>query len=261
MNLKEKKIKGGAMIIGSLFWETGSNCLKDAVELGKIRTKWRNENLVVSDAEQVKIPIRYGKISSTRKNTHTMVFSREYLDKRSYGLIVPFKEKFNFTAKGILEIEVIKMAEAEGIYKSDGEWLARDWCAMAIWINPKSVYKNEVRKEWKLILNKDNFCFRRKGGYQRNSRSSNDYSGSDGILLNEDFELIDVPIKCDFDFLILTYTKPDLVYSNTEVIAKAIRKSHYSSYLLNNIKNRIVTLDDKEISKFLKQNEAKATRK
>jgi hypothetical protein len=249
---ENKRIKGGVITMGSLFWESGRNCLKaiESIRLGKLRTKWRNENLVIADSEQVKLPIRYGKISSSRKNTYTMIFSREYLNEECFGQIIPFKDAIDFYTPGMVEEQTKKMAEAEGIFKENREWLAIDWCVMAIWINPNSTAPiiNHLRQEWDNILNTQSYRFR------GNSRRETDYSGyNDPVLLNNNFELIDVPIKCNFDFLLLTYTKPDANYPDVETIAEAIncKQSKYNTYLKRNIESKIITSDDKKIRSFL----------
>jgi len=271
MSVQENKIKGGVITMGSLFWENGRNCLKDkneldskgkikSVELAKYRIEWRNENLVITDAKQIQLPIRYGKQSDTRKKTYTMVFSREYLNKKCFGQIIPFKDEIDFQKNGTLEEQARKMAQAEGIKdRNDNVFLVLDWCAMALWIDSTSIHAPYLRKEWLSIVNPPNNYFRNKRNTITNApsnaeRNATDYSGhNDAVLLNNDFELIDVPIKCKFDFLLLTYTKPNISYPNAKTIADAIndKNSRYNSYLRRNIGNGIVTVDDEEIKSHL----------
>lgn len=134
-----------------------------------------------------------------------------------------------------------------------------DWCTMAIWINPTLPHDKNLRNEWLLIVNNPNNYFRYKKNRNNNipsntPRYATDYSGNnDAVLLSNNFELIDVPIKCDFDFLLLTYTKPDSSYPDAETIAKAIncKKSKYNTYLKKNIESKILTCDDDKIRGFL----------
>lgn len=267
MSVQENKILGGVITMGSLFWENGRNCLRDkskldsngkikSVELAKYRTKWRNENLVITDAKEIQLPIRYGKQSDTRKKTYTMVFSREYLNKKCFGQIIPFRNEIDFNTNGILEEQARKMAQAEGIKdQNDNVFLVMDWCAMALWIKPTSIHAPFLRNEWINIVDSPNNYFRNKNNQARTERWATDYSvNNDAVLLNARFELIDVPIKCDF--LLLTYTKPSSNYpNNAKTTATAINDedSRYNSYLKRNIDNGIVTIDDEEIKSHLEE--------
>ena len=75
------RIKGGALIIGSLLWDSS-----------EIRKKWREEDLNLSDKIQIKFPIRYGRISKSRNFTHSMVYSSACKEegKLGNGYFVPF---------------------------------------------------------------------------------------------------------------------------------------------------------------------------
>ena len=53
----------GILIIGSLLWD-------------KRQQAWRNARLDMASIDSVTAPIRYGRLSSSRGNTYTMVFSR-----------------------------------------------------------------------------------------------------------------------------------------------------------------------------------------
>lgn len=263
------RIKGGVITMGSLFWENGRNCLKDktkldcngrikSVELAKYRTEWRDENFEKSDSDEtrIRLPIRYGKKSDTRKDTYTMVFSREYLNRDCFARIIPFKNEIDFQRNGTLVEQTRKMAKAEGITDRQGNvHLAMDWCVMAIWIKPNATFTQYLKTEWLSIVNPPNNHFRKKNNPQQSDRNATDYSGhNDLVLLNNDFELIDVPINCSFDFLLLTYTKPTSPYpADAETIANAInhKNSRYNSYLSRNIKNDIITCDDNSIRGFL----------
>jgi hypothetical protein len=263
----QPRIKGGVITMGSLFWENGRNCLKlpNSVTLGKLRTSWRNENLVKSDAQGIQLPIRYGKKSSTRKYTYTMVFSRAYLNRQGSGQIIPFKHEIDFQTNGTLETQARNMAEAEGIDSNGNTYLAMDWCVMAIWIKPNTTFTQYLINEWHSIVNNQNNFFRFKRNSQTNApsntaRNHTDFSGpnNDAVLLNPNFELIDVPINSDFDFLLLTYTNPRQNppcpnYPDAETIANAIndRNSRYNAYLRRNIDSGIITCDDNAIREFL----------
>ena len=80
-------LKGGAIIIGSLLWDSERN-----------RQKWRENDLCYKSRFQVYLPIRYGRCSTTRKHTYTMVFSNKCYSRR-YGIgtgwILPIRAEIN----------------------------------------------------------------------------------------------------------------------------------------------------------------------
>src|SRR5690242_10177654 len=80
--MTETKLPGGVLIIGSLFWDPH-----------EIRRAWREKCLDMSKAQLIPLPIRYGKISSERMFTHTMVFSQACKKKTHLGsgYVVPFR--------------------------------------------------------------------------------------------------------------------------------------------------------------------------
>ena len=77
------EIRGGVLLVGSLLWDDRPP-----------RTEWRERWLALGDSAAVRAPIRYGRCSSSRGGTYTMVFSRlclrpEY--KGGVGIAVPFR--------------------------------------------------------------------------------------------------------------------------------------------------------------------------
>jgi hypothetical protein len=55
----------GIYIVGSLYWEAD-----------KCRSDWRESRLDMDHQFRVTAPIRYGRLSTSRGNTYTMVFSQ-----------------------------------------------------------------------------------------------------------------------------------------------------------------------------------------
>jgi len=58
-------LTAGVLIIGSLLWDSK-----------KGRPAWRKARLDTGSAQTVTAPIRYGRLSESRGNSYTMVFSR-----------------------------------------------------------------------------------------------------------------------------------------------------------------------------------------
>ncbi len=199
------EIKGGVIIMGSLFWEDEKNCVKGKEEVGKKRRIWRENNLDLSQTKRIPLPIRYGRISSqdSRKSTYTMVLSREYLKHLGTALVVPFRNSFLINEKTKIREQIIRLAKVEGIQKDNQEMFAKCWSAISIWINPNSQYLNQLRNYWlKNIIEK-----------QTHEYSGKCYEWSDGTLLDNNFQL-QLPIVSELDFLLCTYILPK--YSNTQ---------------------------------------------
>lgn len=256
---ENNKIKGGVIIMGSLFWENEKNCVEGKESEGKARREWRELNLEIK-TQSIRVPTRYGRFSGkkNRKETYTMVLSREYLERLGTALVVPFKELFLLTEvveKEKITSQLIELSKVEAIYESPNNLLAKDWSAISIWINPNRIYYEEIKTYWQvdIISNPNN-------GY-----ASKNYEWSDGSLLDNNFQL-QLPINSDLDFLLCTYMLPRYEegdrdsnrqqnlskgYPTSEMIGNAIKKSGYSTYFCENRVSGIVTADDDEIFKHI----------
>lgn len=99
--------KVGILIIGSLFWDTEP-----------ARQYWRNSRLLLNSAQQVYAPIRYGRKSSSRNDTYTMVFSRLCV-RRDYGfgkaLAVPCRHDITSTDDLMAEAQALWAAEVNQV--------------------------------------------------------------------------------------------------------------------------------------------------
>jgi hypothetical protein len=82
--MDSKKFVGAVLTIGSLYWD------KDA------REQWQKERINKEESILVFSPIRYGRKSSGRSDTYTMVFS-QLCYRKDYGLgtalLVPLKHE------------------------------------------------------------------------------------------------------------------------------------------------------------------------
>ncbi len=212
MNEEENKIKGGVQCLGSLFWEDERNAIqkRQSIDLGDYRRKWRKKFLVINkkSIQQVPLPIGYGRKSSSRENTFTMVLTRNYWENQGKGLIAPYIDRINFSNLISFRTQVKNLAVAEGIYKDENQNFVADWgSAVAIYINPNSSNEkqNKIKKNWSRIIRHING--NHINGYGKNI---NDFTWVKGdSLLDTDYVLSsDLIIKTNLDFLFCTYMKP-----------------------------------------------------
>lgn len=251
--MEENNIKGGVIIMGSLFWEDETNCVADKEKEGKARRKWREKHLDMSKKEIIEVPIRYGRHSDwdNRRNTYTMVLSRHYLTRLGTAYVVPFKEKFSLNNTLNINWQIKRLAKVEGIYRTNSRVLAKHWAAIAIWFNPEGndIQLQILREYWvKNIINKPN-----------NGYAGKNYDWLDGSLIDNNYQL-ELPIDTKLDFLLCTYIKPKFnnadsdvnppvnrQYPNAQTISNAIVNNNYSTYFDQNRQNEIITADDEII--------------
>ena len=248
--MEQKKIKGGVIIIGSLRWENEKNAIqnKDSKELAKKREEWRNSYLNFKKEKAIPLPIGYGRSSSSRNCTYTMVFSNEYLDLRmGQGLLIPYKDDIDFSDVEIFKKHCCELAIIEGICKKDETTFRKKWGCIGIFINKKSDKKQVVSNFWGQFRILDN-------NYKK---TPNDLSFENNSLIDNDYSFIEsVVIDTDLDFLLFTYIQPQ--HRNAEFkriptaneIAEEIIRSGYKIYFEENTKHQIKTTHDEEIIKI-----------
>lgn len=235
-------LQGAVLMIGSLFWETEDNAIDESV--GRMRREWRETNFNISESISINVPIRYGRVSSTRGNTYTMIFSNG-TPAIGTALLAPFKEKISTESEyRNLEMQAFELAKAEQICK-DGEFnLFKDWGTIALYLNPSFEKREpeiaaELRDWWgnkfKGFLKKDKF---RLNGLE-------DLSVSEDGFINFPIVLTDETI----DYFFCTPIAPNTTdYPSVSEIVSRIIESGYATYFKNNISNKILTFQDEEIA-------------
>lgn len=223
------KFKGGAIIIGSLLWDNEPK-----------RIKWRKLYLESSkNIIPIKARIRYGRESSSRKNTYTMILSNHPKTDFGNAYILRFKEIIKNARN--LESQAFAMASAEGLWKKTGPSLNKNWGTVGLLINPKleETRNLEIIKErWTKI-------------YSEYNLNPSDY------IIEEEPKLIDkngflniewTDEMNEFDFLIATLTVPKpKSLLDEQIIAEKINETGYDEYFLNNYENGIRTFQDEGI--------------
>src|ERR1700722_16557381 len=96
---EQMSLSVGVLIIGSLLWDPEPE-----------RTAWRNRRLQMANSLPVAAPIRYGRKSTSRGDTYTMVFSRGC--PAGQAVVVPCASKVSRSEDLITEAEYLRAAES-----------------------------------------------------------------------------------------------------------------------------------------------------
>ena len=125
----------GILIAGSLYWSDRAH-----------RKNWRQQHLKAGSEICVSVPIRYGRLSSTR--TYTMVFAPGCQSGEAKILVSALRQQpraMTLFAKprhyGLPRIP-------DGSPRKRTETLASDWGCVAFLANPKSVLPATIFKDW-----------------------------------------------------------------------------------------------------------------
>jgi hypothetical protein len=232
------KLKGGVLIIGSLYWQD----FRDE-EGDNIRKNWRDDRLDMIKVRDVKVPIRYGRLSELNGKVYTLVFDLS-LSKSDYGnsKFVPFEREY---FKGVNEIldEARELSNAEGSGKLLVKGIKNEkkdpWCICSILINANKIGETEsqkLREKWKKAL----------------EATPDEHEVLPGLKerlteygLNAHYELqIDWPTELEeYDFLLCTSTKPE-ENASVEKIAKNVFNR---PYFFANLAHGIKTHQDQDI--------------
>lgn len=237
--ISKLKFKGGVIAIGSLLWDKSD-----------IRSKWREDELDLSNRVLINLPIRYGRISKSRNCTFSMVFSKECKspEKIGKGYFIPFKNQ----EIGIPEIlnQAKKIITAEYNTEKKFNKFNWGWGCLGLSINP-SLEKDEKRKKDAEFLIKtweDKFDTR---------FDAEDYKVGDERPLITKNGVMDIDwqeILDKYDFVIGTLTKPNVnkYPSSKEIAIKMIVNESYE-YFRQNRKMLISTFQDESIEKVLQE--------
>lgn len=262
--MEKIKLNGGVIIIGSLLWE---NHLEFNGKEDSIRSMWRQQSLNMEDKKSVVLPIRYGRISSSRFKTYTMIFCNSVDNSKSKGFTVPFSETINSFEE--LYIQAIALAKAEGIYKTkNNKRITTSWGSVGILINPK-LEKNQpsvfsyLLERWSDLYS--NF---------QDTFNCSEYTIPDvsPVINQNGFLQIGWTDEFDgFDVLLATPTipMPKKVTSADEIVEAILKSANhpdnikysdgYSEYFDRNLANDITTYQDGRIKEILNQSQEKRT--
>ncbi|GAB3699829.1 hypothetical protein GCM10027592_26260 [Spirosoma flavus] len=228
--------KGGAILIGSLLWDKAS-----------IKEKWRTLRLKeISTKMAVKVKIRYGRQSQSRKDTYSMIFSNHPTTKFGQAYILGFKEPIKNAR--ILESQAFALASAEGLW-SDKPTLNKNWGTVGLLVNPTVDSKDKlgadiIRKRWTEIYTGYSDTFEPASYCIDNDPPVIDGNGFLTIDWTEEMN--------DYDFLIATPAVPNIEHPlNAKEIADKMKEKSYFEYFDSNNANGITTFQDSKIRELL----------
>jgi hypothetical protein len=228
----------GILIVGSLYWDSLA-----------VRAAWRANRLKLSDVTQVTAPIRYGRLSISRANTYTMVFSQACStpDKLGTGLVAGAALKCRTPDDLLVEAQHLWAAERNAAEIGP---VSASWGRVGLLVNPAASVADEYLDRWQSFPGRQ----RKPAPVAPNERSVIDETTG--------LALIDWPVDkrtryaLDYDVLLMTATAPTLIaglYPTPDEIAGAWRHDPggHVAYFHNNRNNGITTFQDGEISRLL----------
>ena len=124
--------KLGVLIVGSLYWDLKSP-----------RPRWRAERLDCAHQEAVRVPIRYGRRSTTRRNSYTMVVSTALgADEFGTAIAIPYH-----SCNLVEEAEELWAAENNS-NSAPSDRISAGFGCVALLENPDLRLPHELRKAW-----------------------------------------------------------------------------------------------------------------
>ncbi|MFH2050538.1 MAG: hypothetical protein ABIJ12_13965 [bacterium] len=234
----------GILVIGSLFWDEKDH-----------RSKWRNSRLDTDNKIYVKVPIRYGRISSLRNNTYTMVISNTCSNDKKIGtaIVIPCRRSITTGQDIIDEAKALWNAEQKEDRQIKDKISAK-WGTVGILKNPTKDYPPEIFSDWKKFYNPNGF------GQVKFLMCEERPISNEGILSINWPRRVSDDSPIDFDFILATVTAPSYISndnsdkrdpSTKEIAQEWIRAHKAVEYFTKNRKDNITTFQDKEISKEL----------
>ena len=232
-------LNAGVLIIGSLLWD-------------ERRGPWREARLDMISAQNATAPIRYGRLSESRGNTYTMVFSR--LCEAGHAKVLRCTHSVSTAADLITEAEALWKAEQPSV---DPGRIAADWGCVALLCNPDRKVPEDLLKAWADRVE-------REPNYGRVSQTQEEgrLIGKDGLLQIAWPRLLESDMPVQLDLLLATANDPEITatspsYPDPVTIANAwnAAANRHAEYFWKNLDNGIRTFQDDEIRARLRAKE------
>jgi hypothetical protein len=249
----------GVLVVGSLDWESTIYSGAFVATLDPVRSNWRKTRLKVDkrSTQYVRVPIRYGRLSESRGNTYTMVFSPELGLRLGVGKAIRCRNAVN----GIDDL----MREARELWRAEqpkgNGVISASWGCVAILTSPGFLDHKDAVARIKLLEDWAEITRQQKGyGVFAFSAADCAAAGKRPVIENGRLNIPWPKFKnhwsLSLDLVLLTATKPEITpegtYRAAEEIAGAWKKNQKEDYYFRN--NRLAgiqTADDEEIKKYL----------
>lgn len=233
-------LNAGILIIGSLLWDSKRG-----------RPAWRSARLetAIASMQTVTAPIRYGRLSESRGNTYTMVFSR----KAGAGQAKVFRCVRAISTPADLNAEAEALWKAEQPGAASGR-IASQWGCVALLCNPDRKVPEDLVKAWAARVG-------REPEYGRVTQTNEEGRLIDesGQILIDWPKLVDTGEPVQVDLLLVTANDPEISatrpnYPDPVTIAGAwnAAASKHAEYFWRNAENGIFTFQDTEIRTLLR---------
>jgi len=229
-------LTAGVLIIGSLLWDES-------------RQAWRNARLDMTTVKNVTAPIRYGRLSSSRGNTYTMVFSR--LCQTGHAKAIRCSRGVSTGADLIAEAEALWKAEQSD---APAGRIAAGWGCVALLCHPERKVPKSLLGAWAdRVAREPNY------GQVSQTQTEGRLIGDDGLLKIDWPRLVEGGAPVDVDLLLVTANDPrinasSLKYPDVGMITNAwnAAANKNAEYFWRNTENGIRTFQDDEIRALLR---------
>jgi hypothetical protein len=232
-------LTAGILIIGSLLWDDR-------------RRPWRDARLDMASIDTVTAPIRYGRLSGSRGNTYTMVFSR--LCESGQAKMVHCSHTVSSLKDLIAEAEALWKAEQQGA--APGR-IAVDWGCVALLCNPERKIPKDILQGWANRVHREPDY-----GHVSQTQEEGILVSKNGLLQIDWPCLVEGGTPAQLDLLIATANDPEITaaspsYPESGTIANAWNgaAARHAEYFWKNLDNGIRTFQDDEIRGLLRPRE------
>jgi hypothetical protein len=261
------KLSIGVIVVGALDWESKDygpsfrwKLKPGDTERIERRTRWRNDRFVKNaDEYRLRVPIRYGRKSSNRGNTFTMVFSPEFGTR--LGTAKAIRCKRDVTSIAELTAEAMELWVAESNETHRGK-VSASWGCVALLIHSNFLIGPDREERANLLASWAKRVAREKT-YGQGRFSARDKEIAGGKVIVDGRLQIPWPMLVEggpvpLDLLLATVTDPQIGasgksdYPSPKNIAEGWNRApHYAYYFLNNRLAGLETAEDADIGKFL----------
>lgn len=222
----------GILIIGSLYWDETCG-----------RTKWRRKRLQAGHEWLVKAPIRYRRLSESRKNTYTMVFDQLAEAQIGTAKVLQCQRSVLSSADLIAEAEWLWSAERKQVpclSNSPERIISAGWGCVALLCNPQTHIPAELVDGWARRVTRED-----------SSRNKHLVDARGVLQIPWPNLLQGTPIGLDLLLATSTNPKPRNEYPDAARVANAWLQASDASYFRRNRDSGIHTFQDEEIEQQL----------